>query len=327
MARKLRLEFPGACYHVLNRGNYRSHVFGDASTRLAFEACLFEACAKSNWQLHAFVIMSNHYHLAIETPEGNLVAGMQWLQATFANRFNRFRGERGHLFQGRYKSLLVEPGDALGQVCHYLHLNPVRANLVPITELKTYRASSYWYFAQRERPKFLRLETALADAGGLADTPAGRKSYADYLAWHANEGPFGKSKAYASLSRGWALGTPEFKAALISNHQLAESSRAWETSGAHEVRQARWLSALTVGLKLLGKTRADIEKDRKSAPWKVALATALKGSTQANNRWLAEQLRMGTPVAVSAHVGNWRRSPGPDAEKFDRKLRTLIIKT
>jgi len=92
----------------------------------AFEACLFEACAKSQWVLHAFVVISNHYHLAVETPAGNLVAGMQWLQATFANRFNRLRGERGHLFQGRYKALLVETGGPLGQVCHYLRLMAVQ---------------------------------------------------------------------------------------------------------------------------------------------------------------------------------------------------------
>ncbi|MEO6002339.1 MAG: transposase [Opitutus sp.] len=327
MARKLRLEFQGACYHVLNRGNYREHVFRDEPTRLAFETCLFEACEKSNWQLHAFVVMSNHYHLAIETPDGNLVAGMQWLQATFANRFNRFRGERGHLFQGRYKSLLVEPGDALGQVCHYLHLNPVRANVVSMPALKDYRASSYWHLRRSTRPRFLRVETALAEAGGLSDTPAGWKSYESYLAWQAAEGPAGKSKAYVSLSRGWALGTREFKTALIQDHQLAESSRAWETSGAQDIREAHWMTALTLGLKRLGKTDVDIKTDRKAAPWKVTLAAALKQTTQANNRWLSEQLNMGTPVAVSTHVGRWRRSLGPQSEKLARKLQILKVKT
>ncbi|MBK8475737.1 MAG: transposase [Opitutaceae bacterium] len=92
MPRKLRLEFPGACYHVINRGNYRADVFATEGAKSAFEACLFEACEKSAWKLHAFVIMTNHYHLALETPDGNLVAGMQWLQATFANRFNQVRG-------------------------------------------------------------------------------------------------------------------------------------------------------------------------------------------------------------------------------------------
>ena len=80
MARKLRLEFPGACYHVINRGNYRADIFQTEGAKKAFEACLFEACAKSGWVLHAHVLMSNHYHLALETPGGNLVAGMHWLQ-------------------------------------------------------------------------------------------------------------------------------------------------------------------------------------------------------------------------------------------------------
>ncbi len=327
MARKLRLEFPGACYHVLNRGNYRAQVFATERTRAAFEACLFEACEKSGWLLHAFVVMNNHYHLALETPEGNLVSGMQWLQATFANRFNRLRGERGHLFQGRYKALLVEPGAALGQVCHYLHLNPVRAGLVPVADLPTYRASSYWHLGQKKRPAVLRVETALAEAGELADTPAGRQAYAHFLAWQAAEGPAGRTKAYVSMSRGWALGTKDFKAALVSNHALAETSRAWETSGVREMREARWENALAAGLAVLGQTRADAAAARKSAPWKVALAAKLKQTTQANNRWLAENLHMGTPVAVSHHTGRLRRGLQPEAENIRKRLAILNVKT
>src|SRR5665647_3496602 len=153
MARKLRLEFPGAIYHVINRGNYRGFVFRTLGARRAFEACLFQACERSEWQLRAFVVMGNHYHLAVETPQGNLVAGMQWLQATFANRFNRLRGERGHLFQGRFKSLLVEAGERLGVLCHYIHLNPSRAGLISVARLGNYRHSSYWYLHQpKSRP-------------------------------------------------------------------------------------------------------------------------------------------------------------------------------
>jgi len=132
MARKLRVEFPGAVYHVINRGNYRADIFATAGARQAFMRCLGEVCKKSGWRLHAYVLMRHHYHLALETPAGNLVEGMQWLQATFANRFNNLRRERGHLFQGRYKALLAEPGEALGHVCHYLPLNPVRAGVVTV---------------------------------------------------------------------------------------------------------------------------------------------------------------------------------------------------
>lgn len=306
MARKLRLEFPGAIYHVINRGNYRSHVFKSEGAKQAFAACVFAACERSGWLLHAFVIMGNHYHLAVETPQGNLVAGMQWLQSTFANRFNKLRGERGHLFQGRYKALMVEEGEGLGLLCHYIHLNPVRAGLVPMERLATYRHSSYWFLSRpQERPGCLHCRTALTEAGQLADTPAGRQAYADYLAWQVAEGPAGKSKAYVSMSQGWALGGREFKQALLQDQAVAAETRAWESQGVKEVREARWQTALDRLLKLVS---AEHRKDRrKSAPWKVQAALEMKAETDVSNAWLAERLDMGTGFYVSKHVGLARR--------------------
>ncbi len=124
---------------IINRGNYRRWIFEESGAKAAFETCLFEACKRCEWLLHAFVIMGNHFHLALETPRGNLVTGMQWLESTYANRFNRFRDEWGHLFQSRYKALLVEPGDALGQLCSYIDLNPVRAGIVSVERLRDHR--------------------------------------------------------------------------------------------------------------------------------------------------------------------------------------------
>jgi REP element-mobilizing transposase RayT len=129
------LEAAGGIYHVLNRGNYRADVFRRAKTRAAFLKCLDEACTKTGWRVQAWCVMSNHYHLALETPQANLVEGMRWLQGTFSARFNRLRMERGHVFQGRYKSLVVDPWDGLGPLCHHLHLNPVRAHLCPVAGL------------------------------------------------------------------------------------------------------------------------------------------------------------------------------------------------
>ena len=311
MPRKLRLEYPGACYHVINRGNYRLDIFKTEGARDAFELCLFEACAKSNWVLHAYVLMSNHYHLALETPDGNLIAGMQWLQATFANRFNKLRGERGHLFQGRYKALLVEEGGPLAQVCHYLHLNPVRAGIVTLEELRSYRHSSYWYLRQpKARPAFLELRTALIEAGELADTIAGWRKYEDYLAWQAEEGPAGRNKAYVSLSKGWALGTKDFKADLIKDHALAADARAWETVGAREIQEQQWRQQLNKCLGKARKTIADVQNDRKSIDWKVGVADEIKRITQASNGWIAEHLNMGSGTAVSQYVGQRRRAGG-----------------
>lgn len=314
MARKLRLEFPGACYHVINRGNYRADIFRTDGAKAAFESCLFEACQKSDWLLHAYVLMRNHYHLALETPKGNLVAGMQWLQATFANRFNKLRGERGHLFQGRYKALLVEEGEPLGLVCHYIHLNPVRAGAVSAERLATYRYSSYWHLSRpKGRPPCLQLATVLGEAGGLTDTPAGWKSYGDYLAWQALEGPLGKSKAYVSLSKGWALGSAGFKAALIQDHALAAETRAWESQGAREIREQAWEALWRQALALLERKESELSTGPKSASWKVAMATFLKERTQASNPWLARKL--GTrPMYLSRLVSAARRDPQPASE-------------
>jgi len=100
MARKLRIERSGALCHVINRGNYRADIFATTGARQAFAKTPNEACQKTGWMLHAWCLMTNHYHLALHTPKANLVSGMQWLQATLGARFNRFRNERGHLFQG-----------------------------------------------------------------------------------------------------------------------------------------------------------------------------------------------------------------------------------
>ena len=105
MARKPRIEYAGAVYHVLNRGNYRGDLFETAGAAEAFVVCLGEACERMGWRVHGYCLMRNHYHLALETPRGNLVSGVHWLQSTFGNRFNRYRGERGRAFQGRYQAI------------------------------------------------------------------------------------------------------------------------------------------------------------------------------------------------------------------------------
>src|SRR4051812_35686663 len=104
MARPVRMESAAGVYHLLNRGNYRAAIFRSDRTKEAFLKCLAETCRRTDWRVHAWCLMSNHFHLAVSTPRANLVEGMRWMQGTFANRFNRHRRERGHLFQGRYKS-------------------------------------------------------------------------------------------------------------------------------------------------------------------------------------------------------------------------------
>jgi len=108
MARKLRVEYPGAIYHVMNRGDRREPIFRVDADRQLFLATLGECCGKTDWQVHAWCLMSNHFHLVLETPRGNLVAGMKWFLGTYTARFNRRHQLIGHLFSGRYKALVVE---------------------------------------------------------------------------------------------------------------------------------------------------------------------------------------------------------------------------
>ena len=238
MARKLRLEYEGALYHVINRGNYRADIFKEEGARAAFMDCLFEACGKAGWVLHAYVLMSNHYHLALETPEGNLVEGMRWLQSTYANRFNRYRGESGHVFQGRYKALLVEDGESLGAVAHYIHLNPVRAGIVPMARLLDHRESSYAGLMEpKKRPACLQVLTFLDAAGGLADTPAGRRKYGDYLAWLGENEPAQQQLKFESMCRGWALGGKAFKDALVKEHRVKLVQGGREEGSTRETRE------------------------------------------------------------------------------------------
>src|SRR5271170_7642522 len=100
MARPLRIEYAGAVYHVMARGNRGQGIFGDDKDRQRFLETLGEACQKTGWWVHAYVLMDNHYHLLVETPEGNLVEGMKWLQGAYTQRFNRQHKLFGHLFQG-----------------------------------------------------------------------------------------------------------------------------------------------------------------------------------------------------------------------------------
>ena len=113
MPRKPRVEFAGAVYHVMCRGDRQEEIFWEDGDRECFLDTLWESCDRTGWQIHAYVLMGNHYHLLLETPEANLVAGMRWFQGTYTARFNARHRVCGHLFQGRYKAL-PETGAGVG---------------------------------------------------------------------------------------------------------------------------------------------------------------------------------------------------------------------
>jgi len=160
MARPLRIIFPGAVYHVTSRGNNKKKIFTDAQDREDFLKVLNQVKTRYHWLCHAYCLMDNHYHLLIETPDGNLSIGMRQLNGVFTQLFNKRHGKVGHLFQGRFKGILVQKDSHLLEVSRYIVLNPVRAKL--IKNPNQWKWSSYAATAgQRSKPPYLTVDGIL----------------------------------------------------------------------------------------------------------------------------------------------------------------------
>ncbi len=296
MARKPRLEFAGARYHIISRGNYRKDVF-EGQAAEAFEKALFEACGKCNWRLHAYVIMGNHYHLALETPEANLVEGMRWLQGTFGNRFNAFRKERGHVFQSRYKGLLIEEGHPMFGLVNYIHLNPVRAGMVALEKLQEYPWSSYpKFFAKNLRAPLVRSE--FLSALDFPDSLRGMNEYATHLVVCEESDPQQHDALAAKYCRGWAVASREYRKDLKARFSELDKSGEEGGVGFEEIREEKWERVLAEGLKKEGKKPGEESTDPKAAEWKVRIAQSLRSETTATNAWIAEHLGIGHPSRV-----------------------------
>ena len=183
MARALRVQYPGALYHITNRSNERKIIFRDDIDRKNFLEILSRSIDIYSTTLHSFVLMNNHWHILIQTPLGNLSEFMRHFNITYTSYYNRRYKRVGHLYQGRYKSFLVERDAYLSQVSRYIHLNPVRVadmKQLPLEERLKYLWNYKWsslpgYLVLKNRLDFLEYATVLAEYGG--DVPAGRERY------------------------------------------------------------------------------------------------------------------------------------------------------
>ena len=207
MARPLRLEFPGAVYHVTSRGNTRQAIFLDRDDEESFFGVLSSVVARFNWLCHAYCLMENHYHLMVETMEGNLSWGMRQLNGVYAQIFNRRYTRVGHLFQGRYKAILVEKEAHLLELCRYVVLNPVRAGLVKRPEGWRGRSSYRATAGEAKKPVFLEVDWILAQFGRRR--AEAEKAYRRYVLG----GLQGKSP-WEMLKGQILLGTEDFLARL-----------------------------------------------------------------------------------------------------------------
>ncbi|MFT3780811.1 MAG: transposase [Nibricoccus sp.] len=295
------MEYAGECYHVINRGNYRRNLFEGGGAAEAFERTLGEAAVRFGWRIHAYVVMRNHFHLAVELSEPNLSEGMKWLQGTWVRRYNGLRKLIGRPFQDRYKGLVIEPGHALGQVCHYIHLNPVRAGAVEAAKVVEYAWSSLPKFLGKNRPVWLEPRTVLLESGDLRDDKAGWKQYIGYLEFLATDEQAKKDLIYEKLSRGWCVGSSQFREEMRKG---SEEGARFTGLGAKEARSEReqlWEEKLQMFARL-AKVNLDALPEQKSHTHKTLLAAVMKQSTSVSNGWLAKRLGMGEPASASQFV-------------------------
>ncbi len=294
MARKLRVQYPGAIYHVMNRGDRREPIFKDDQDHRRFLETLGEACNKTGWQVHAYCLMLNHFHLVVETPNANLVAGMKWFLGTYTSRFNRRHKLFGHLFSGRYKSLIVDgSGDGyLRTVCDYVHLNPVRAKLLPPEEpLQAYRWSSYPEYLKRagQRVRWLRVDRVLGELGIQRDDTAGRKLFAQAMEERRGKDQPGEWKA---VRRGWFLGGAQLRVQVLE----MMGGEMGQHHGGEEKQETDEQKAQRLVLEELAKrgwTEQDLKQRRKTDARKVKMAARLRRETVMTLDWIARRLHMG----------------------------------
>lgn len=292
----------------MNRGDRREPVFRDDEDRERFISTLGEACAKTGWQVHGLCLMDNHFHLVVETPQGNLVAGMKWLLGTYTGRFNRRHKVFGHLFSGRYKALVVDgSGNGyLKTVCDYVHLNPARAKLLKAEEpLRAYRWSSWPEYLKPpgKRWPWLRVERLLGEYRIGQDSAAGRR----YLEQQLDERRRSESEAdYKAIRRGWCFGEKTFRKELLE--QMGKQL------GAEHYGEERLETELEKAERIIREElkrhkwkEGDLEERAKGELIKVKIAGRLREETVVTVKWIAERLRMGTAGYVNNRLYRWRK--------------------
>lgn len=326
MARSIRFEFPGAFYHVLARGNRRDAIFLDDEDRRYFLKVLSEACGKTGWRIHAWVLMTNHYHLLLETPEANLVEGMKWVQNTYTRRFNIRHGLWGRLFGYRYKSVLVEGGGTYYEtLLDYIHLNPARAKLVnpdkgqSVLDFAWSSVAGGYAVPAKKRAKWLAAGEGLGSFG-FPDTAAGRRKFVERLDRRVVVEGMEQAGVPAldadvdarcsHLRRGWYWGSQEFGERMLKlaekvlkrkRHRSYRSSQELQAHGEVEAEKI-----LEEGLGITGLSHEELNSLPGSDVRKVVIAEKIWENTTVSMGWISEKLAMKSAANASQQIRRMR---------------------
>ena len=321
----------------MSRGDRREAIYLDDHDRETFLRTLSEVYERTGWVIHAYVLMGNHYHLLLETPEPNLVAGMKWFQGTYTQRFNGRHRLPGHLFQGRYKALMIDPEEPeyFVRVSTYIHLNPFRASLAgrPDQPLGLYRWSSYPSYLQprRRRPKWLYTERVLEGLHIEQDQARGRRLYEEYIeacmsSYRKTKGKGELNEEWKPIRRGWCLGAEDFRERMLEKLDgvLTKGQREsyhGSSKRAHDERAAEEM--LRRGLAVLELTVDEVRDLKNVDLRKQALAWMVKTRSVVTHEWVSKRLGMGHRMNVTRALQRMQQSDR-SVRRIRRKLERML---
>lgn len=298
---------------MMCRGDRREAVFRDDGDCALFLETLGEVCGRCGWRIHAYVLMGNHYHLLLETPEPNLVSGMQWFQGTYTKRFNVRHRECGHLFQGRYKALPVKDEESyFSTVASYIHLNPARIQGYDfqVSKLESYVWSSYPAYLHRvKKPDWLETDRVLAGFR-LYDTAKGRRNYRllmekRLLEMRHSKEPWKADREWDRIRRGWCFGDEGFRNEMeeVLGETLPFAKReSFSGEAVHRHGEEMAERLVVHGMKALGITENDLDQQIKGSEAKYALAWLVRKRTGVRNGWIKDRLHMGSATNFSSGI-------------------------
>ena len=284
MARRRRLISNQGAYHVYNRAELGQPIFYTDAAKQVFLETILVTARRFAWQLHAFAIMTNHFHLVVATPRGNLSEGMHALQSAFANKHKVFRGAVGHVFQSRFGCAHYPAGPLAARKIDYVHLNPVRAGIVTLEELADYRWTSYRLLRRPHQRGELTLGLALTSMHGLRDNSAGWDAYEERLRFilateerpATDEELFGLVRKEKAGRRVDGTGMPS----------VAGKSR--ELLRVEEL--VRWEDAFKGELYSTGRAETELASLPHAQGWKVNIARQMRDQHGASANWLAKRM-------------------------------------
>lgn len=318
MARQLRIQFSGAVYHITCRGNARQNIYKDNKDRKEFLEILQESQRIYSIKIFSYVLMSNHYHLLIETPKGNISDYMRHLNIRYTSHYNRRHKKVGHLFQGRFKSILVDKDTYLTMLSRYIHLNPVKIKSMrrmpyeeKIKYLREYRWSSLpGYVSKRKKENYVDYDLVLEEYGG--DNDEGRRAYGKMISIDMSGSMEIKDKIVGQS----ILGREEFIKKVLERH-LKKDSNSREQPSFRELH----------GLKAREEIIRVVEEETGKGLEELKKAKGVERAILMDMLYRAGGLRgteIGSILEVDYSTVSQRRAKLRDRLKKDKKLSHLI---